>query len=50
MNPMILGPILEMVTEKYLLRCEAEWRARIEAGEVLDEIIAGLTAGGVKGG
>ena len=45
-----VGPILEMVTEKYLLRCEAEWRARIEAGEVLDEIIAGLTAGGVKGG
>ncbi len=23
-----VGPILEMVTEKYLLRCEAEWKAR----------------------
>jgi hypothetical protein len=43
-----VGPILEMVTEKYLLRCEAEWRARIEAGEVLDEIIAGLTAGDTR--
>jgi len=43
-----VGPILEMVTEKYLLRCEAEWQARIEAGEVLDEIIAGLTAGDAR--
>ncbi len=26
-----VGPILEMVTEKYLLRCEPEWTARGEA-------------------
>ncbi len=26
-----VGPILEMVTEKYLLRSESEWRARREA-------------------
>ena len=26
-----VGPILEMVTEKYLLRSEAEWAARKEA-------------------
>ncbi len=26
-----VGPILEMVTEKYLLRCEDEWSARQEA-------------------
>ena len=43
-----VGPILEMVTEKYLLRSDAEWKARIEAGEVLDEIIAGLTAGDAR--
>ncbi len=28
-----VGPILEMVTEKYLLRSEAEWKARQEAIE-----------------
>ena len=42
-----VGPILEMVTEKYLLRSESEWRARAEAGEVLDEIIAAIEAGDV---
>ena len=42
-----VGPILEMVTEKYLLRSEAEWRARREAGEVVDEIIAAVEAGDV---
>jgi hypothetical protein len=36
-----------MVTEKYLLRSEAEWQARREAGEVLDEIIAAVEAGDV---
>ena len=42
-----VGPILEMVTEKYLLRSEAEWQARGEAGLVLDEIIAAVEAGDV---
>jgi hypothetical protein len=42
-----VGPILEMVTEKYLLRSGAEWQARREAGEVLDEIIAAVEAGDV---
>jgi hypothetical protein len=42
-----VGPILEMVTEKYLLRSEAEWEARREAGQVLDEIIAAVEAGDV---
>jgi hypothetical protein len=42
-----VGPILEMVTEKYLLRSEAEWEARREAGRVLDEIIAAVEAGDV---
>ena len=43
-----VGPILEMVTEKYLLRSEAEWQARREAMAVLDEIIAALAAGDVR--
>ncbi|HZV36953.1 MAG TPA: UTP--glucose-1-phosphate uridylyltransferase, partial [Verrucomicrobiae bacterium] len=43
-----VGPILEMVTEKYLLRSEAEWRARQEALGILDEILAALREGDVK--
>jgi hypothetical protein len=43
-----VGPILEMVTEKYLLRSEAEWHARREAGEVLDELIAAVAAGDIR--
>ena len=35
-----VGPILEMVTEKYLLRGEAEWQARRHAVATLDEILA----------
>lgn len=42
-----VGPILEMVTEKYLLRSESEWAARAEASDVLDEIIAAIEAGDV---
>lgn len=40
-----VGPILEMVTEKYLLRSEAEWQARQAAIEVLDQVLAALQAG-----
>ena len=43
-----VGPILEMVTEKYLLRSTAEWQGRQEATRVLDEIIAALKAGDVQ--
>lgn len=42
-----VGPILEMVTEKYLLRSEDEWKARQEALGILDEILAALRAGDV---
>jgi hypothetical protein len=42
-----VGPILEMVTERYLLRSDREWIARREAGQILDEIIADLRAGNV---
>jgi len=44
-----VGPILEMVTEKYLLRGEAEWSGRQEAVRILDEIIGRLRAGDVAG-
>ena len=42
-----VGPILEMVTEKYLLRSEAEWNARQQALGILDEILAALKRGDV---
>ncbi|MEQ1851105.1 MAG: UTP--glucose-1-phosphate uridylyltransferase [Chthoniobacteraceae bacterium] len=37
-----VGPILEMVTEKYLLRSGAEWQGRQEALGFLDEILDAL--------
>ncbi len=43
-----VGPILEMVTEKYLLRSEAEWKARREAVQLLDEILAALSKGDIR--
>jgi hypothetical protein len=43
-----VGPILEMVTERYLLRSDAEWTARQQAGGILDDIVAKLKAGDVR--
>jgi hypothetical protein len=43
-----VGPILEMVTEKYLLRSEAEWAGRQEAIGVLDGVLAALRAGEIR--
>jgi len=43
-----VGPILEMVTEKYLLRCDAEWQARQSMLGILDEILAALREGDVR--
>src|SRR5438132_12550554 len=37
-----VGPILEMVTEKYLLRSGAEWNARQRMLGILEEILAAL--------
>lgn len=42
-----VGPILEMVTEKYLLRSEAEWQGRQGAMQILDQVVAALRAGDV---
>ncbi len=44
-----VGPILEMVTEKYLLRSEREWKGRQQAINLLDEIIECLRAGDIRG-
>ena len=44
---MDVGPILEMVTEKYLLRLEDEWTARLEAMRIFDELVGHLGAGRV---
>jgi hypothetical protein len=44
-----VGPILEMATEKYLLRSEAEWAARRQAVATLDEILGLLAAGDIRG-
>jgi hypothetical protein len=42
-----VGPILEMVTERYLLRSDAEWAARKSACRILDDITADLRNGDV---
>lgn len=42
-----VGPILEMVTEKYLLRGKAETEARQEALGLLEEVLAALRAGDI---
>jgi len=43
-----VGPVLEMVTEKYLLRSEAEWAGRQEAMHLFDQITKLLRAGDIE--
>jgi hypothetical protein len=43
-----VGPILEMVTEKYLLRSETEWLGRRQAIAILDEITGHLQRGHIQ--
>ena len=43
-----VGPILEMVTEKYLLRSAAEWDARSSMLGILTEILQALRDGEVR--
>ncbi len=43
-----VGPILEMVTEKYLLRSDAEWKARQSMLGILEEILSSLRDGDVQ--
>ncbi|WP_221030779.1 UTP--glucose-1-phosphate uridylyltransferase [Actomonas aquatica] len=43
-----VGPILEMATEKYLLRSAAEWTARQTTNATLDRILGLLAAGDIQ--
>ncbi|MBI4847945.1 MAG: UTP--glucose-1-phosphate uridylyltransferase [Nitrospirae bacterium] len=43
-----VGPILEMVTEKYLLKYEKEWDARLMGIKLFDEIVDALKTGDMK--
>ena len=43
-----VGPILEMVTEKYLLRGDTEWQARQQAIAVLAEVRDALRKGDIR--
>ena len=43
-----VGPILEMVTEKYLLRSEKEWEGRLKAIHLFDEVANELREGKIK--
>ncbi len=43
-----VGPILEMVTEKYLLRSPKEWAARNDAIQILDRILSDLRVGNIQ--
>jgi hypothetical protein len=44
-----VGPILEMVTEKYLLRSGPEWKARGEMAAIFDRIVDCLKRGDIRG-
>jgi len=43
-----VGPILEMVTEKYLLRSSREWKARQQAIEIFGKLVDLLKAGDIR--
>jgi len=43
-----VGPILEMVTEKYLLRGEKEWEARQRTNQIYDNILGALKEGNMQ--
>ena len=44
-----VGPILEMVTEKYLLRTEREWESRKEAIQIYHTLVDKLKEGDISG-
>lgn len=43
-----VGPILEMVSEKYLLRKEKEWQARLQTNQIFDRILQSIKSGNIK--
>ena len=44
-----VGPVLEMVTERYLLRSEQEWQGRQEAISILDQVLERLRTSDIQG-
>lgn len=44
-----VGPVLEMVTEKYLLRSEEEWQSRKKAIQIYETLVDKLKGGDIKG-
>ena len=46
--PRTSGPILNMVTTKYLLRSHGEWQARQEALRIFDQVLAAVDASDVR--
>jgi galactokinase/mevalonate kinase-like predicted kinase len=43
-----VGPILEMCTERYLLRSEREWQERSKAREIFTQLLAALQRGDIR--
>ena len=43
-----VGPVLEMVSEKYLLRGEREWQARQQTNQVFNNIVSAIREGDIK--
>lgn len=43
-----VGPILEMVTERYLLRTSEDWQARQESLQVTRDVLEALKAGNIR--
>lgn len=43
-----VGPILEMVTEKYLVRADKEWNARLDAQRIFELIVVALEKGDIR--
>ncbi|WP_128545639.1 UTP--glucose-1-phosphate uridylyltransferase [Larkinella soli] len=43
-----VGPILEMVTEKYLLRGEKEWDGRRQTNQIFNNILEAIREGDIK--
>lgn len=44
-----VGPILEMVSEKYLVRAEREWQARLDAQRIFEGIVEAIEQGDIQG-
>ncbi|UFH52001.1 UTP--glucose-1-phosphate uridylyltransferase [Spirosoma sp. KNUC1025] len=43
-----VGPILEMVSEKYLLRGDREWAARQQTNQIFDNILGAIKEGDIR--